>query len=139
LYRYIKERHHWKEGRANPRSIDGMENVFDAFCTFAGGRAGAMGVATWSKVLQDTGMYDGTGGGGSGGLLGAKLWCHPLLPPEQKKTNFANATPPNFLHNSFSFLAVVVFDDASIVRTSPLVTNIARSSWYRSTLYASDA
>ena len=54
----MKEHHHWKEGRVNPRSIDGMEKVFDAFCTFAGGKAGAMGVATWNKMLQDTGLYD---------------------------------------------------------------------------------
>mmetsp|Transcript_5622 Transcript_5622/g.14251 ORF Transcript_5622/g.14251 Transcript_5622/m.14251 type:complete len:792 (+) Transcript_5622:219-2594(+) len=54
----VREHKDWKEGRPNPRSVDGMERVFDAFCTFAGGKAGAMGVATWNKMLADTNMFD---------------------------------------------------------------------------------
>lgn len=54
----VKETKHWKDGRTTPPRVDGMETVFDAFCSFAGGKPGAMGVATWNKLLTDAGLYD---------------------------------------------------------------------------------
>ena len=63
----VKEHKDWKAGRRKPPGIDGMEAVFDAFCTAGGGgggggwgwggggsgRAGAMSIATWNKFMQD--------------------------------------------------------------------------------------
>ena len=52
----VKEHKDWKDGRAKPPGIDGMEAVFDAFCTAGsgggGGRAGAMvGRCTFKPVF----------------------------------------------------------------------------------------
>ena len=47
------EKFGWKAGRSVPRSVPGVEMVFDAFCTFGGGRPGAMSSTTWGKVLED--------------------------------------------------------------------------------------
>ena len=55
----VADRKHWKEGRPRPECVDGMEEVFDAYCTAEGGRAGSMGIATWEKVCEDAGLFVG--------------------------------------------------------------------------------
>ena len=39
--------------------MDGIEEVFDAYCTLDGGTAGSMGIATWEKLCEDCGVIKG--------------------------------------------------------------------------------
>ena len=55
----IADHHAWKDDRARPRNVDGIEEVFDAYCTLDGGTAGSMGIATWEKLCEDCGVIKG--------------------------------------------------------------------------------
>ena len=54
----VREHRVWKEGRVKPRSVDGMEDVYDAFCTVNGGKPGRMDLLEWQRLCEDCGFFE---------------------------------------------------------------------------------
>jgi hypothetical protein len=54
----VREHRVWKEGRVKPRSVDGMEDVYDAFCTVNGGKPGRMDLIEWQRLCEDCGFFE---------------------------------------------------------------------------------
>ena len=54
----IRERKDWRDGRELPQDVPGLEQTFNAFCTFGGGQAGAMDNAKFAKLCADSGLIN---------------------------------------------------------------------------------
>ena len=48
-------RFNWRSSREQPAHVPGLELVFDGFCSFAGGAAGLMDNAKFTKCCTDVG------------------------------------------------------------------------------------
>ena len=62
LQQRITDRKGWKHERPRPVSVDGVENVFDAYCAAHadgedGSRLGAMGASAWEHLCRDAGLF----------------------------------------------------------------------------------
>ena len=61
LQQRITDRKGWKHERPRPVSVDGVENVFDAYCAAHadgdGSRLGAMGATAWEHLGRDAGLF----------------------------------------------------------------------------------
>jgi hypothetical protein len=61
LEQRITDRKGWKHTRVKPKSIDGVENVFDAYCAAHSGsgdsRLGSMGVVAFARLCRDAGLF----------------------------------------------------------------------------------
>ena len=62
LRQRITDRKGWKHKRPRPKSVDGVENVFDAYCAAHangkdGSRLGAMGALAWEHLCHDAGLF----------------------------------------------------------------------------------
>ena len=49
-------RFNWRSSREQPADVPGLELVFDGFCSFAGGAAGLMDNAKFTKCCIDSGL-----------------------------------------------------------------------------------
>jgi hypothetical protein len=62
LQQRITDRKGWKHERPRPISVDGVENVFDAYCAAHaeapdGTRLGSMGATAWEHLCRDAGLF----------------------------------------------------------------------------------
>jgi hypothetical protein len=62
LQQRITDRKGWKHERPRPSSVDGVENVFDAYCAAHaeapdGTRLGSMGATAWEHLCRDAGLF----------------------------------------------------------------------------------
>ena len=54
----VREFKSWKDEFPAPSSIPGLEQVFEAFCTFGGGEAGMLDSAKFNKLAKECSLID---------------------------------------------------------------------------------